>query len=147
MFFLNLHLNILGDSPQVSEFSLLKKEVLELHVQKRKQWAADRFQKLESKVSINNGRRKWFSSIQSLFYLKQVNCKRKRASADVSQMSFIKDWIAIEKRNIDKCPAFYHASRTSVHKGSLIWMQWTARPLLSPNTQPMHFLLLHYLYK
>lgn len=146
MFFLNLHLNILGDSPQVN-LLCLKKEVMELHVQKRKQWAADRFQKLESKVSINNGRRKWFSSIKSPFYLKQVHFKRKRVSADVPRLSFIKEWIAIRKRNIDKCPAFYHTSRTSVHKGSLIWMQWTAHPLLSPSTQPMHFLLLHYLSK
>lgn len=147
MFFLNIHLNILGDSPQVN-LLCLKKEVLELHVQKGKlSEAADRFQQLDSKVSINNGRRKWFSSIQSPFYLKQVNCKRKRVSADVSRLSFIKDWIAIGKRNIDKCPAFYHTSRTSVHKGSLIWMQWTAHPLLSPSTEVMHFLLLHYFYK
>lgn len=146
MFFLNFHLNILGDSSQVI-LLCLEKEVLELHVQKRKQWAADRFQKLESKVSINNGSRKWFSSIQSSFYLKQVNCKRKRVSGEVSRLSFIKDWIAIGKRNTDKCSAFYHTSRTSIHKGSLIWMQWTARILLSPSTQPMHFLLLHYLYK
>lgn len=146
MFFLNLHLNILGDSPQVI-LLCLKKEVLELHVQKRKQWAADRFQKLESKVSINNGRRKWFSSIQGPFYLKQVNCKRKRVSGEVSRPSFIKDWIAIGMRNIGKCPAFYNTSMISVHKGSLIWMQWTACPLPSPSTQPMHFLLLHYLYK
>lgn len=146
MFFLNLHLNILGDNPQV-DLLCLKKEALELHVQRWKQWAADRFQKLESKVSINNGKRKWFSSIQSPFYLKQVHCKRKRVSADVSRLSFIKDWIAIGERNIDKWPAFYHTSMASVHKSSLIWMQWTAHPLLFPSTQRMHFLLLHYLYK
>lgn len=146
MFCLNLHLNLLGDSPQVN-LLWLKKEVLELHVQKGKHWAADRFQQLESKVSVNSERRKWFSSIQSPFYLKQVNYKRKKVSADVFRLSFIKDWIAIGKRNIDKCPAFYHTSRTSVHQGSLIWMHWTAHPLLSPSREPMHFLLLHYFYK
>lgn len=90
MFCLNLYLNLLGDSTQVNLLRI-KKKVLELHVRKGKQRAADRFQQLETEVSVNKERRKWLSSVQSPFYFKQVNCKRKKVSADVFRLGFIMD--------------------------------------------------------
>ncbi|OPJ69105.1 hypothetical protein AV530_013129 [Patagioenas fasciata monilis] len=70
-----------GDSTQVN-LLWIKKKVLELHVRKGKQRAADRFQQLETEVSVNKERRKWLSSVQSPFYFKQAQIESIKASID-----------------------------------------------------------------